>query len=175
MVFNWFRRQFNKEEAEEQDTPPEAEAEQDAPGEVSDDAGETSEAEDYRSWAETAFQKIQERQQETTAETVAPEVEAKSSSADEVIASPDVEAESSVVAEVTPEVGSEPAPEATPTTAEIEEIDAVTPEVASSPEPIAATPAPVAKLNRLAQPLLPPNLLPRICSLMKGFCGLRKS
>ncbi|KAI9133907.1 signal recognition particle-docking protein FtsY [Acaryochloris sp. CCMEE 5410] len=169
MVFNWFRRQFNKEEAEEQDTPPEAEAEQDAPGEVSDDAGETSEAEDYRSWAETAFQKIQERQQETTAETVAPEVEAKSSSADEVIASPDVEAESSVVAEVTPEVGSEPAPEATPTTAEIEEIDAVTPEVASSPEPIAATPAPVAKTESPSPTSPPAQPSPSDLQFDEGF------
>lgn len=166
MVFNWFRRQFNKEEAEEQDTPPAVEAEQDAPSddsEDSDDAEETSEAEDYRSWAETAFQKIQERQQETTAETVAPAVNAKSTSTDEVIVSPDVEVESSAVAEVTPEADPEPS------TAGIEEIDAVAPEVASSPEPIAATPAPVAKTESPSQTSPPAKPSPSDLQFDEGF------
>lgn len=147
MVFNWFRRQFNKEEAEEQETTSVVEAEQDAPSDDSDDsddADETSEAEDSLSWAETAFQKIQERQQATTSETAAPDVE-ESPSTDEVTPAPDVEAESLSIDAVTPEAESAP-PEVTPTTAEVEEIEAAEPEAAPPPEPTPVeTPAPVAK------------------------------
>lgn len=146
MVFNWFRRQFNKEEAEEQETTPVVEAEQDAPSDDSDDsddADETSEAEDSLSWAETAFQKIQERQQATTSETAAPDVE-ESPSTDEVTSALDVEAESSSRDEGAPEAESAP-PEVTPT-AEAEEIEAAEPETAPPPEPTPVeTPAPVAK------------------------------
>lgn len=146
MVFNWFRRQFNKEEAEEQETTPVVEAEQDAPSDDSDDsddADETSEAEDSLSWAETAFQKIQERQQETTSETVVSDVE-ESPSTDEVTSALDVEAESSSRDEGAPEAESAP-PEVTPT-AEAEEIEAAEPEAAPPPEPTPVeTPAPVAK------------------------------
>lgn len=170
MVFNWFRRQFNKEEAEEQDTPPAVEAEQDAPSDDSedgDDAEETSEAEDYRSWAETAFQKIQERQQEPPAEAVAPDVAAQSSATDEVIAASDVEAESPSTAEVTPEADS--FPEATPTAAEIEEIDAAEPEAATPPDPIAETPAPVAKTEAPSQPSPAAKPTPSDLQFDEGF------
>ncbi len=156
MVFNWFRRQFNKEEAEEQETPSVVDAEQEAPSddsEDSDDADETSEAEDYRSWAETAFQKIQERQQETTSETVTPDVEPESPSTDEVTAAPEVEAESPSTAEVTPEAESSP-PEVPPTIAEAEDIEAAEPEVPPEPTPV-ATPAPAEK-TAASRPASPP-------------------
>lgn len=149
MVFNWFRRQFNKEEAEEQETTLVVEAEQDASSDDSDDsddADETSEAEDSLSWAETAFQKIQERQQATTSETAAPDVE-ESPSTDEVTTAPDVAAESLSIDAVTSEAESDSsAPELTPTTAEAEELEAAEPEAVPPPEPTPVeTPAPVAK------------------------------
>jgi fused signal recognition particle receptor len=62
MVFNWFRRQFNKESSDDTDTTPAIAAESETGDTVTED--DTSDAENYQSWAETAFQKIQERQQE---------------------------------------------------------------------------------------------------------------
>lgn len=151
MVFNWFRRQFNKEEAEEQDTPPEAEAEQDSPSddsEDSDDAEETSEAEDYRSWAETAFQKIQERQQETTVEPALPVEE-------------DVAETDSPLPVETDASDHSPAVEATDTsesqeldTPESQEPDTPKPEIVEAPEPtpVAETVTPSPSLSKPAQP-----------------------
>lgn len=82
MVFNWFRRQFNKEGVEDSDTTPAVEAELESESEATDDASDdsddsgesddSSDTEDYRSWAETAFQKIQERQQESPVGDPAP-------------------------------------------------------------------------------------------------------
>ncbi|WP_299492610.1 signal recognition particle-docking protein FtsY [Acaryochloris sp. IP29b_bin.137] len=119
MVFNWFRRQFNKEEAEEQETTPAVEAEQDFATEEGDD--ETGEAEDYRSWAEAAFQKIQARQQETAAETTASaEVEVE-----ETNSSPPVETNTS---------DHSPAIEATDTS-DTQTSDTRAPEVVQEPEP----------------------------------------
>ena len=83
MVFNWFRRQFNKEGAEDTDASPAVETELDTESEVagdeSEDAGD-SDTEDYRSWAETAFQKIQERQQDPSV-IASPSVDSSASDA----------------------------------------------------------------------------------------------
>lgn len=92
MVFNWFRRQFNKEGAEETDTSPakEMETELDTASEAADDeSDDSSEAEDYRSWAETAFQKIQERQQDPSASVPLPPKTASDVPTQEPPASPE--------------------------------------------------------------------------------------
>ncbi|WP_299411584.1 signal recognition particle-docking protein FtsY [Acaryochloris sp. IP29b_bin.148] len=139
MVFNWFRRQFNKEEAEEQETAPAVEAEQDpSTAESGDDetsGEETSEAEDYRSWAEAAFQKIQERQHEDTAAITAVETDVdteNTSTTDVAPAAPDLD---------DPETDSASTPDVAPATAEAKEPDE---DVAEAPKP-AETPTPVAK------------------------------
>lgn len=143
MVFNWFRRQFNKEEAEEQEATPAAEAEQNTLTEDNDADDETSEAEDYRSWAEAAFQKIQERQQETTSGTAspvkaetdkaesAPTVEVTSETADD-------ETDSSPTSEVMPDAAGGVETE----TAELEAAQVPEPAPVSSPAPETVTPNP---------------------------------
>ncbi len=160
MVFNWFRRQFNKEDAEEPETTSAVEAEQDTPSDDSDDADEASEAEDYRSWAEAAFQKIQERQQETISGTASP-IEADTD-----------EAESAPTVEVTPEAAEDetdrsPTAEVTPAAAEVVETETAEPETAKVPEPVSVSP-PVAESVTL-NPVPPLKPAPPDLAFDEGF------
>ncbi|NJK30066.1 MAG: signal recognition particle-docking protein FtsY [Acaryochloris sp. RU_4_1] len=68
MVFNWFRRQFNKEDSDDTDTTSAIAAESETTDAITED--DTRNAEDDHSWAKTAFQKIQERQQDSAPEEI---------------------------------------------------------------------------------------------------------
>lgn len=118
MVFNWFRRQFDKtEETPEQQPQPETVQEQ-----VTQEAAPAEEetavvSEDYLSWAKAAYKNIQKQQQTTPTETetLTTETEAADSQETPAIVEPPAPTEPSE---------SEPAP--TETTAVSEETSAFT-------------------------------------------------
>ncbi len=99
MVFNWFRRKFDKSESEEVTTPaPETEVveaapEETAPVETADpELASEGVATDYLAWAKAAYQNIQQQESSSPIAVVAVE-EPASTAAPEAVAAPDPELE----------------------------------------------------------------------------------
>ncbi|MBD2577051.1 signal recognition particle-docking protein FtsY [Oscillatoria sp. FACHB-1406] len=159
-MFNWFRRQFNDRDKQEQDQNlPEAPAvtEAESEPEVAEAAAESTPQEDYLKWAKAAYQSIQQRQgqlqEESSAaaeseevpaeETETPEselVEAVAVTTTEVEEAPqatDSELATEVAEAATEAVEAIAATEPTPETSESELIEAVaetTTEVEEEPQ-----------------------------------------
>lgn len=149
MVFNWFRRQFNRSESPAPSPAPEPQPEQQEQVETE----KTEEAVDYLAWAKAAYQNIQQQEQQEVEPSSEVEEKAEEFEAD---VTPE-ETEPAVVPETVVEPSetepivesateSEPEP---PSESEPEPVMEIEPEpepvVESEPEP---TPAPVSFLER---------------------------
>lgn len=160
MVFNWFRRRFDDQPKESQSEPPTT-PEQAETTQTQPEVAEPQAAEDYLTWAKSAYKNIQQRQQAVevdaaSAATTQPDVTApeinltvdEPKAEPEVTPTPDVSSESvaelqapsdqsETVEPAVETVGVSGPTSATPTV----ELDAVTPEVTPAQEAVTAAEA----------------------------------
>lgn len=143
-MFNWFRRQFNEQKAEETTTPEQPETAAVEPEEAEEADSTTAQPdEDYLSWAKAAYQNIQQRQ--GTQPQTAPVEETPETSATEEITIPKeelVETPESMEVETTPAAAAPSAPEVETATPEPEETPSAEPGATETPtETETVTPA----------------------------------
>lgn len=146
MVFNWFRRQFSTSETPEDKQEQEApeQQEQETAPEQSTEEQSPAAAEDYLSWAKTAYKNIQKQQQQTeepaeTAQEDESAIQAASSATPEIAEAPAVPepveaADSSIAPE---EVEESAAPIDTEQLTETAATTTVEPEEPTTPETLA--------------------------------------
>ncbi|MCA1992924.1 MAG: signal recognition particle-docking protein FtsY [Coleofasciculus sp. S288] len=135
MVFNWFRRQFSTSETPEDKQEQEApeQQEQETAPEQSTEEHSPAAAEDYLSWAKTAYKNIQKQQQQTEepAETAQEDESAIQSASS---ATPEI-AEAPVVPEPVQAADSSIAPEEVEESAASTETEQLTETAATTVEP----------------------------------------